>query len=98
MRRFAIEFSGAAEGLVYNDAALKYLFNSALDDPLSRWRLEHLPFGQFLESLTCSPAEVACVPQVVGDEATAPPLAADGAKLQRTPGCRGWYVSLRIHP
>ncbi len=50
MRRFAVEFSGAAEGLGYNDAALKDLFNSALDEPLSWWRmrgLDHLNFGQF---------------------------------------------------
>ncbi len=49
MRRFALEFSGAAEGLGYNDAALKDLFNSALDEPLSWWRmrgLDHLNFGQ----------------------------------------------------
>ncbi len=39
MRRFAVEFSGAAEGLGYNDAALKDLFNSALDEPLSWWRM-----------------------------------------------------------
>ncbi len=28
-----MEFSGAAEGLGYNDEALKDLFNSALDEP-----------------------------------------------------------------
>ncbi len=35
VRSFAVEFSGAAEGLGYNDEALKDLFNSALDEPLS---------------------------------------------------------------
>ncbi len=49
-----MEFSGAAEGLRYNDEALKDLFNSALDEPLSWWRmsgLDHLTFGEFVESL-----------------------------------------------
>ncbi len=58
VRRFAVEFSGAAEGLGYNDAALKDLFNSALDEPLSWWRmrgLDHLNFGQFVDSLVRSP-------------------------------------------
>ncbi len=82
MRRFALEFSVAAEGLGYNDEALKDLFNSALDEPLSWWRmsgLDHLAFGEFVESLARSPAKVAGVPQVVGDKAAAPPAAADGA-------------------
>ncbi len=84
VRRFAVEFSGAAEGLGYNDEALKDLFNSALDEPLSWWRmsgLEHLTFGEFVESLARSPAKVAGVPQVVGDKAAAPPVAADRAAL-----------------
>ncbi len=84
VRRFVVEFSGAAEGLGYNDEALKDLFNSALDEPLSWWRmsgLDHLTFGEFVESLACSPAKVAGVPQVVGDKAAAPPVAADGAAV-----------------
>ncbi len=84
MRRFAVEFSGAAEGVGYNDEALKDLFNSALDEPLSWWRmsgLDHLTFGEFVESLARSPAKVAGVPQVVGDKAAAPPVAADGAAV-----------------
>ncbi len=84
MRRFAVEFSGAAEGLGYNDEALKDLFNSALDEPLSWWRmsgLDHLTFGDFVESLARSPAKMAGVPQVVGDKAAAPPVAADGAAV-----------------
>ncbi len=79
-----MEFSGAAEGLGYNDEALKDLFNSALDEPLSWWRmsgLDHLTFGEFVESLAHSPAKVAGVPQVVGDKAAAPPVAADGAAV-----------------
>ncbi len=32
MRKFAPKFSGVAEGLGYNDVALKDLFNSALDE------------------------------------------------------------------
>ncbi len=84
VRRFAVEFSGAAEGLDYNDEALKDLFNSALDEPLSWWRmrgLDHLTFGEFVEALARSPAKVAGVPQVVGDKAAAPPVAADGAAV-----------------
>ncbi len=75
VRRFAVEFSGAAEGLDYNDEALKDLFNSALDEPLSWWRmrgLDHLTFGEFVEALARSPAKVAGVPQVVGDKAGIP--------------------------
>ncbi len=90
MWRFAIEFSGAAEGLVYNDAALKDLFNSALDEPLSWWRmrgLDHLNFGQFVDSLVRSPS------QVVGDEATAPPVAADGAAVPLVTA-----VEAAVHP
>ncbi len=74
-----MEFSGAAEGLDYNDEALKDLFNSALDEPLSWWRmrgLDHLTFGEFVEALARSPAKVAGVSQVVGDKAAAPPVAA----------------------
>ncbi len=84
VRSFAVEFSGAAEGLGYNDEALKDLFNSALDEPLSWWRmsgLDHLTFGEFVEALARSPAKVAGVPQVVGDKAAAPPVAADGAAV-----------------
>ncbi len=54
VRKFALRFSGAAESLGYNDAALKDLFKSALEEPLN-WRrmrgLEHLTFGQFVEFL-----------------------------------------------
>ncbi len=90
VRRFAIEFSGAAEGLGYNDAALKDLFNSALDEPLSWWRmrgLDHLNFGQFVDSLVHSPS------QVVGYEATAPPVAADGAAVPLVTA-----VEAAVHP
>ncbi len=79
-----MEFSGAAEGLDYNDEALKDLFNSALDETLSWWRmrgLDHLTFGEFVEALARSPAKVTGVPQVVGDKAAAPPVAADGAAV-----------------
>ncbi len=34
VRKFDLRFSGAAEGLGYNDAVLKDLFNSALEEPL----------------------------------------------------------------
>ncbi len=84
VRSFAMEFSGAAEGLGYNDEALKDLFNSALDEPLSWWRMsgrDHLTFGEFVEALARSPAKVAGVPQVVGNKAAAPPVAADGAAV-----------------
>ncbi len=79
-----MEFSGAAEGLGYNEAALKDLFNSALDEPLSCWRMrgqDHLTFGEFVEFLARSPAKVAGVPQVVGDETVAPSVAADEAAV-----------------
>ncbi len=84
VRSFAVEFSGVAEGLGYNDEALKDLFNSALDEPLSWWRmsgLDHLTFGEFVEALARSPAKVAGLPQVVGDKAAAPPVAAEGAAV-----------------
>ncbi len=84
VRKFAVEFSGAAEGLGYNEAALKDLFNSALDEPLSCWRMrgqDHLKFGDFVESLAHSLAKMAGVLQVVGEEAAAPPVAADKAAV-----------------
>ncbi len=74
-----MEFSGAAR---YNEEAPKDLFNSALDEPLSWWRIrgqDHLTFGEFVEFLARSPAKVADVPQVVGDETAAPPVAAGEA-------------------
>ncbi len=43
--------------------------------------LDHLTFGEFVESLAHSPAKVAGVPQVVGDKAAAPPVEADGAAV-----------------
>ncbi len=85
MRSFAQRFCGAAEGLGYNDVALKDLFNSALEEPLSRWRmrgLDHLTFGDFVEALACSPARVAGVPRAVLAEAAAPPVMADKAATQ----------------
>ncbi len=79
-----MEFSGAAEGLGYNEAALKDLFNSALDEPLSWWRMRgqnHLTFEEFVEFFARSPTKVAGVPQVVGDKAAAPPVTADEAAV-----------------
>ncbi len=35
VRKFTLRFSGTAEGLGYNDAALVDLFNSALEEPLN---------------------------------------------------------------
>ncbi len=61
-----------------------FIIQYILDESLSWWRmrgLDHLTFGQLVESLARSPAEVAGVPQVVGDEATASPVAADGAAV-----------------
>ncbi len=58
LRKFALRFSGAAEDLGYNDAALKDLFNNALEEPLNWWRtrgLEHLTFGEFVEFLEAVP-------------------------------------------
>ncbi len=53
VRMFAQEFSDAAEGLGFNHAALKDMFNSVLDEPLNWWRmrgLDHLSFGEFVGS------------------------------------------------
>ncbi len=83
VRKFAVEFSGAAEGLGYNETALKDLFNCARDEPLSSWRMrgqDHLTFGEFVEFLARFPAKVAGVPQVVGDEASVSLVAADKAE------------------
>ncbi|KAI2667789.1 Melanoma-associated antigen D1 [Labeo rohita] len=57
LREFALEFRSAAEGLGYNDSALKDLFNYALDEPISHWRMlgsEHLSFEGFVEYLVRS--------------------------------------------
>ncbi len=82
VRMFAQEFSDAAEGLGFNHAALKDLFNSALDEPLNWWRmrgLEHLSFGEFVGFLARSPAKEAGALPVATDDAAAPPVAVDGA-------------------
>ncbi len=60
MRKFALRFSGAVEGLGYNDAALKDLLNSALEEPPNWWRmrgLEHLIFGEFVDFLESAPGD-----------------------------------------
>ncbi len=67
VRTFAQRFSDAAEGLGFNHAALKDMFNSVLDEPLSWWRmrgLDHLPFGEFVGFLARSPASEAGAPPV----------------------------------
>ncbi|RXN37998.1 SH3 domain-containing -like protein [Labeo rohita] len=87
LRRFALEFSGAAEGLGYNDGALKDLFNSVLDEPLYWWRMRelvHLTFGEFVDFLACSPvkeaavvADVTAMPlEVLAEEVPVPPVVA----------------------
>ncbi len=79
---FAQEFSDAAEGLGFNHAALKDLFNSALDEPLKWWRmrgLDHLSFREFVGFLARSPVKVAGAPPVAANDAAAPPVAVDGA-------------------
>ncbi len=70
-----MEFSGAAEGLGYNDEALKDLFTAPLMSPSAGWRmsgLDHLTFGEFVESLARSPAKVAGVPQGGGRQGCSP--------------------------
>ncbi len=60
VRKFALRFSGAVEGLGYNDAALKDLLNSALEEPPNWWRmrgLEHLIFGEFVDFLESAPGD-----------------------------------------
>lgn len=50
-----MDFRSPAEGLEYNDAALKTLFNYALDKPISTWRrfgTKHLSFGAFVDFLS----------------------------------------------
>ncbi len=99
-----MEFSGAAEGLGYNDAALKDLFNSALDEPLSWWRMrgqDHLAFGELVEFLARSPAKVAGVTKPQWPQWRPTKLQCPQwwpTKLQRTLGFLGWYASWRIHP
>ncbi len=79
VRRFTLEFSGAAEGLGFNEAALKDLFNSALDEPLSWWRmkgLDHLTFVGFIDFIARQvnpPAKEAAAPPVVAEYAAAFP-------------------------
>ncbi len=54
LREFTREFKSAAEGLNYNDAALKDLLNYALDELSSREGMlimEHLSFGAFVDFL-----------------------------------------------
>ncbi len=72
VRTFAQRFSDTAEGLGFNHAALKDMFNSVLDEPLSWWRmrgLDHLPFWEFVGFLTRSPATEAGAPPVAVEEA-----------------------------
>ncbi len=92
---FAQRFSDAVEGLGFNHAALKDLFNSALDEPLNWWRmrgLDHLTFVGFIDFLARQvnpPSEEAAVPPVVAEytaafpevarRAAAPPVVADDA-------------------
>ncbi len=97
-----------SRGVRLHEAALKDVFNSALDEPLSCWRMrgqDHLTYREFVVFLARSPAKVAGVPQMMGDEAAAPQVAADEAtvslvpmKLQRTLGFLDCYASRRIHP
>ncbi len=85
VRRFAQEFSDAAEGLGFNHAALKDMFNSVLDEPLNWWRmrgLDHLTFVGFIDFLARQvnpPAEEATAPPVVAEYAAAPPVAFEEA-------------------
>ncbi len=79
LREFALRFSITAEGLDFNDAALKDLFNYALDEPLNWWRmrgLDHLTFVGFIDFLARQgnpPAEEAAAPPVVAEHAAASP-------------------------
>ncbi len=72
---------------MFNDAALKDLFNYALDEPLNWWRirgLDHLMFVGFINFLARQrnpPAEEAAVPPVAAREAAAPPVVAEEAAL-----------------
>ncbi len=88
-------------GLGYNEAALKDLFNSALDEPLSWWRMRgqnHLTFGEFVEFLARSPTKVAGVPQVVGDKAAVSLVAADeAASSQRIQGSGQPHPEPHVH-
>ncbi len=82
VRKFTLRFSGAAEGLGYNDAALKDLFHSALEEPLNWWRmreLEHLTSGEFVEFLEAVPE-----PTLVQEQS---PLQAEGALSSADRAC-----------
>ncbi len=82
VRTFAQRFSDSAEGLGFNHAALKDMFNSDLDEPLNWWRmrgLDHLSFGEFVGLLARSPAKEAGVLPVAADDAAVPPVVVDGA-------------------
>ncbi len=85
VRMFAQQFSDAAEGLGFNHAALKDMFNSVLDEPLNWWRmrgLDHLTFVGFIDFLARQvnpPAEEAAAPPVVAEYAAAPPAAFEEA-------------------
>ncbi|XP_016329825.1 SH3 domain-containing protein C23A1.17-like [Sinocyclocheilus anshuiensis] len=82
LREFAMEFRNAAEGLGYNDSALKDLLNYALDEPISPWSMlgcNHVSFEGFVEFLARSSAKGAAAPPVMADKAAAPPKVADEA-------------------
>ncbi len=53
-RKFVLEFSSAAERLGYNEVALNDLFNNALDEPLTWWRMrgqDHLNVSRYVPQL-----------------------------------------------
>ncbi len=85
LREFAKEFKSAAEGLNYNNAALKDLFNYALNEPFSMEGMiimEHLSIGVFVDFL--AHRERQSVPQLIHRMAASPePLKRVGQRLLR---------------
>lgn len=88
LRESAIEFSGAAKGLGFNDAALKDLFNHALDEPLNWWQmrgLDHLTFGEFVDFLDWHGNPPGAAPPEPFEDAAAPPEALPLMPVKQAP-------------
>ncbi|XDV26364.1 hypothetical protein PO909_030107, partial [Leuciscus waleckii] len=109
MKEFALKFSAAAEGLGLGDAALKDLFNYALDEPRSYWTmigLERLTFEKFLnyvERQGSPPAgEVADPPEVAVESATETvtptPRSPKRRRRRKTPSVTVSVVPIPVDP
>ncbi|ROL44481.1 hypothetical protein DPX16_20750 [Anabarilius grahami] len=91
---FALEFSGGAKGLGFNDAAFKDLLNPALDEPLNWWRmsgLDHLTFGAFVEFLICQGMNAAAPPEAASPMPLPHRSCEPEAATEAVPGTRARY-------